>query len=290
MRVTWTIRAVQNLTAYPVSTTVYPPNLNSSLSGDDLSQFSSALQSSLQLKNNGITVSDVSLHLSSNYINTTCAPCLQWLNASTTFEVHEPAQTRFGVAQYDMSWMALRLNQDLTVGTVGYNRLGEDYLLAAVAPVAAFTSSSEQSQLMTVNGDVVSRIGYQPFVAAIVLFDMSALKPSVEDWSHNLNLGSQSQTWTSPQTGGFNFTATQHFLSENTEIAYVVGTSVSAELSAPLNAVAKGNILFVDYTGGLWDQLSLVTILTSLGVLVTAVVADSRLTRGFGQKRRRGRG
>jgi len=49
--------------------------------------------------------------------------------------------------------------------------------------------------------------------------------------------------------------------------------------------VAKGNILFVDYTGGLWDQLSLVTILTSLGVLVTAVVADSRPTRGFGQER-----
>ncbi len=283
--VTWRMRAVQNMTDLPDPVTVFPPNLNYSLTGGDLSQFSSAIQTSLQQKESGITVSDVSLQLSSNSINATCVPCVQTLNATAAFQVHEPPPTRFGVAQYDMSWMALRLDEDLTVANTQYNRLGQDYLLTAVLPFVDFVATSDHTQLMQVNRQTILKIGYQPIIAGIVLFDMSALTTPLEDWRHSMSL--DSQTWTSPQNGGFNFTATQHFLSENSQILYFAGATVSAQFSAPLNAVAKGNTLFVDFTGGVWDQISLVTILASIGVLATTVIVDRRLTGRYGQKRRR---
>jgi hypothetical protein len=284
-RVTWTMNAFQNLTELPDSATVFPQNLSYSLTGADLSQFSSAIQTSLQQKVSGMTVSDASLSLSSNSINTTCAPCFQTLNATATFLVHEPAQTRFGVAQYDMSWMALRLNDDLAVVNTPYNRLGQDYLLTAIQPFVNFVTTSDRTQLMQVNRQTILKIGYQPIVGAIVLFDMSALTTPLEDWKHSMSL--DSQTWTSPENGGFNFTATQHFVSENAQILYLAGATVSAQFSAPLNAVAKGDMLTVDLTGGVWDQTGLAIILASIGVLATTVIIDRRLTGTYGQKRRR---
>lgn len=286
-RVTWRMNAIQNLTALPDAATVFPPNLNYSLSGADLSQFSSAIQINLQQRNSGMTVSDVSLRLSSDSINTTCFSCFQTLNATASFLVLEPAPTRFGVAQYDMSWMALRLNDDLVVANTPFNRLGQDYLLNAIQPFVNFTPTSDRTQLMKVNGQTILKIGYQPIVSAIVLFDMSALTTPLEDWSHSISL--DSQTWTSPENGGFSFTSTQHFLSENSQIVYLEGATVSAQFSAPMNAVARGNTLVVDFTGGVWDQIGLVTIIGSIGLLTTTVIIDRRLTGAYGQKRRRGK-
>jgi hypothetical protein len=285
--VTWRVNAIQNLTSLPDAFTVFPRSLNVSLTASDLSQFSSAVQTSLQQKDSGITVSDVSLQLSSNNISSTCVPCFQTLNATASFQVHEPAPTKFGVTQYDMSWMALRLNDDLSVMNTPYNRLGQDYLLTAIQPFANFVPTSDRTELMQIDRQTILKTSYQPAVSAIVLFDMSFLTTPLGDWIHTRTLNSQ--TWTSPVTGGFNFTATQHF-SEMAQVLYLEGATESAQFSAPLNAVARGNTLIVDFTGGVWDQIGLVIIIASIGVLVTTVIIDRRLTRGSRQKRRSGKG
>jgi|SRR5919108_4613383 hypothetical protein len=289
-RITWTINAIQNLTTYPIPTTVYPSNLNVSLAGDDLTQFSSVLQTSLDKKNPTITVSEATLSLSSNSINTTCVTCLQWLNATASFQIHEPVQIHGGIARYDMSWVPLLLDKDLNTSGVGYNRLGQDYLVTAILPFTQFTPTSDRSLRMLLNGEPIVRIGYEPFIDGIVLFDMSAIRSPLEDWSHSIDLKSQSQTWISPQNGGFRFSATEHIVSENADLVYVAEAQVSTKLTTSLNTVAKGNTLFADFTGGFWDQVSLGIILVSLGVLATTVVIDKHLTSGYRQKRKRDKG
>src|SRR5712664_4041495 len=50
-KVTWTINAFQNLTAFsdvPTGTTIYPANLTASLTGQDLTALTTALQNSIQ--------------------------------------------------------------------------------------------------------------------------------------------------------------------------------------------------------------------------------------------------
>jgi hypothetical protein len=286
-KVTWTINAVQNLTTYPVPATVYPPNLNQTLTGNDLNQFTTAIQTTLQQTNSALTVTDTTLQMTSNNINRTCTTCHQWLNSTATFQVHDPGQTRNGVTQYDLSWLPLSLTQDLSVSGVTYNRLGQDYLLTAILPIIAFVPSSDQTQTVQVNGNTITKIGYQPVIASIVYFDTSAVKKNLlENWIFTQDLSSQTRTWTSPQNGGFIFTATQHIISENAVLLYLAGAKVTTQISTPLNAVAKGNNLYVDRTGGIWDQISLVIILASIGLLAGTVVIDRRVTSVFKQKRK----
>jgi len=98
----------------------------------------------------------------------------------------------------------------------------------------------------------------------------------------------------SPQTAGFNSSAVETIteFSEVTRLRYVSGAAVIAEMSTPMNTVARGDTLLVDLSGGFLEQIFLATILTSLGIFAVAVIIERRTTRSYGRPtkaRRKGR-
>jgi len=294
-KVTWTINAYQNMSAY-THVAVYPPNLNSSLAGSDLSAFASALQGAVQQKVSSASISNLTVHVSSNSPDLSCyqACAPQWLNATAEFQVHEAIQTNSGVLRYDLSWKTARLDEDLSVANVSFNRIGEKYLVSALSPFVNFQSSHTDVMRVLINDEAAPKTTYQNQADAIVLFDMSQIQRPIEDWSISRNFVSQRETWMSPQTAGFNSSAVETIteFSEVTRLRYVSGAAVIAEMSTPMNTVARGDTLLVDLSGGFLEQIFLATILTSLGIFAVAVIIERRTTRSYGRPtkaRRKGR-
>jgi hypothetical protein len=280
-KVAWTINVSQNITDYPPYAPVYPAGLNLFLTGSDLSAFRTALQAAVQQKVSSASVSDVAVRVSSSKPNTTCTiSCpLQWFNATAQFAVHESVQTNTGIAKYDLSWMTARIDDDLQAGGVSINRLGEKYLAPALSPFARFVSTSSDRMVISVNGFAQIPCCYQADTDNVVLFDMSQLRTPVQDWPSAWSLDSQLDTWRSIESGGFSVSAVETFTEAGTTsgIAYVSDALVNAEISAPLGVRANANQLWVDLSGGFWDQLSLIIILSSVAALAATIIIDRRL-------------
>jgi hypothetical protein len=280
--VTWTINASQNITAFSHSL-VYPPNLNGSLTGSDLSAFTSALETAVQQKVSSAVVSSVSVHLVSTSPNTSCSTsCIpQWMNATAKFQVREPSQTRNGVLHYDLSWKNIRLNDDLQMAGVSFNRLGEKYIVQALPASVIFQSIRGISWSILINGHSAFKTTYQNLTSSVVLFDMSSIQSPLQNWSHSLDPSFQSQAWSSPISGGSNTSAVET-LTESGETStqvYLSGATVRAEVSAPRSAAVNGDLLFIDLSGGFWDQLILAAVLAPLGILVGSAVLETRVLR-----------
>jgi hypothetical protein len=282
VKVAWSINASQNITAY-THVLLYPPNLNATLTGNELDSFSSALQTTVQQKVNGASISNVAVHVSSNSPNASCSDACapQWLNASATFEVRETLQANNGVGRYDLSWKGIRIEQDLQASGVAFNRVGEKYLTAPLQQFVNFKNTRAISMTVTVNGQAAPKTTYQDLTNAIVLLDTSTIQTPLDNWIHTWNITSQSQTWTSPQNGGFNTTIIERLTeaTESVRIAYIAGTKVHAQVTTnTLNTIAHGDMFYITLPGGFWDQIFLAAIIAPLGALVGTSILERRIT------------
>jgi hypothetical protein len=289
VRVSWVINASQNLTSY-THALVFPANLSSTLMGAELEAFTSALQAAVQQKVNAATVSDVTVQVSSNSASLTCSDnCApQWLNATAQFDVHEPPQTSVGATRYDLSWKPLRIDQNLLTKDVEFNRIGK-YLTPALQPFFNIQASRSLSITVNVNGRPAQKTTYQTVTDLIVLFDVSNLRAPLDQWSRTLDVSSQTQTWTSPQKGGFNATATERLTEagETVRILYFFGATLHAQMTTPMNTGSGGDIVFIR-SGSIWDQILLATIIAPLGVLVGTSIIEWRVTQRPRQPSRKG--
>ena len=283
LNVTWTINAFENMTAY-THVAVFPVNLNSSLEGDNLSAFSSALQNAIMERVSSARISNLSVRISSNSPDITCTESCapQWLNATAQFQVHEPTQTRMGIIRYDLSWKGVRMDEDLRVGNASFNTLGQTYLLKALTPFVNFPSTSTDLMRVVVNNLGVLRDTYQGVTSPIVLFDMSSLQTPIEEWSVSQDFASQLDIRTSPQVGGFSTSAVESITEpgETIHIAYVSGATVHAKISAPMNTVTQGDVLLVDLSGGFYDQILSGIILATLATLLVVLVFERQVIGG----------
>ena len=293
IKVAWSINASQNITAY-THALLYPPNLNVSLTGNELDSFSSALQTTVQQKVSFASISNVAVRVSSNSPNASCSDACspQWLNASATFEVREALQTNSGVSRYDLSWKGIRLEQDLEASGVAFNRLGEKYLTGALQQFVNFKNTRSISMTVTVNGQAAPRATYQDLTNAIVLFDTSTIQNPFDTWIHTWNITSQSQTWTNPLNGGFNTTIIERLTeaTESVRIAYIAGAKVHAQVTTnSLNTAVRGDIFYTTLPGAFWDQIFLAAIIAPLGILVGTSILERRITKGSKRPTKTGR-
>jgi hypothetical protein len=291
-KITWKINAMQNLTAF-AKTIAFPQNLSLSLTGADLAALTSPLQSALQARSPTVQLTQPTINLSSNNVNATCSShCpMQWLNATISFGVQEnPIQTN-GDGQYDMSWKAIRLEDDLRTNGVPYNTLGETYILKGLASFFPATPIPGRNFLVKVGGLLVNKNSYQIPTQNTVLLDTSGFETPLENWVHIRNLNNQTQTWTSPHYAGFNITATEQITEFDftTNINFYAAARVSAELSTPLNAFARGNTLFIDLSNGLWEWISAIAIVAVLGILIGTVLLENRLAGQIQRRRKSGK-
>jgi hypothetical protein len=277
--VTWTIDTFQNMSIY-LMTPVYPRNIDSSLTGSNLSAFAMALQNVIQEKVSSASMSNLSVHVSSNSPNLTCtASCPpQWMNATASFQVHENPQSSNGFLQYDLSWKDLRLDQDFQIDNESFNRIGEDYLVKALVPFVNFKNSGTISIVVSVNNNGVVTETYQAAVDPIVLFTAAGFQTPLEDWARSENVASQTENWTSPQNTGFNISAleTVSEAGESARLNYVSGAIVHSTITTPLNSAARGDIIFVDVSGGFYEQTFISLILVSIGTLAAVLIFERR--------------
>ncbi len=297
-RVTWKINAWQNLTGfqgYPTGTQILPPNLNTSLSASDLSTFTTALQKALQAKVSTVSITQPTVQITSNTPSLSCpatATCpLQWLNVTVEFQARENPSITGGVARYDMSWRSVRLEDDLQGGSISFNRLGDRYLLQGLLPFIDFPSSISRGMSVTISGIRASlnNVTYQAPTHNIVLLDLTGFQAPLDSWTRTAFLSAGTQRWESPSSSGFGVDATLSISEAGTvtRLSYFAAVQVSAELSAPLNAFVKGDTLFVDTSGGLWERIGVITILGSLGIWAGMVIVERRITRTPWARRKR---
>jgi hypothetical protein len=290
-RITWKINAMQNLTAL-AKTISFPQNLSSTLTGTDLAAFSSALQNALQAKVATVQISQPEISLSSNGVNATCSNhCpFQWLNATIAFNVHENPVQANGLGEYDMSWKAIRLEDNLKVNGIAFNTLGETYLLQGLASFFP-TPTTLRTITVKIGGLLVNKNTYQDPTGKIVLLDTSAFQTPISNWVHTQNIQSRTQNWTSPQNAGFNITANQQIteVGFQANLYYFAAARVSGEISTSLNTFAQKDTLFVDFSNGLWKTVGAAAILSVLGILIVTVILERRITGQLRQRRKGGK-
>jgi hypothetical protein len=291
-KITWKINAMQNLTAF-AKTIAFPANLSLALTGPDLAAFTSSLQSALQSRVSTVQLTQPTINLSSNSVNATCSShCpMQWLNATISFGVQENAIQTNGDGQYDMSWKAIRLEDNLLANGVPFNTLGETYILKGLASFFPATPIPGRNFLVKVGGLLVNKNSYQTPTQKTILLDTSGFETPLENWVHIRNLNNQTQTWTSPHYAGFNITATEQVteLDFTASINFYAAARVSAEFSTPLNAFARGNTLFIDLSNGLWQWISAIAIIAVLVILIGTVLLESRLAGQIQRRRKSGK-
>ncbi len=287
-RIAWKINAMQNLTAF-AKTITFPQNISSTLKGADLTAFTSALQNALQAKVATIQISQPTISLSSNGVNATCSNhCpFQWLNATIAFNVHEnPVQVN-GLGEYDMSWKAIQLEDNLQVNGTAFNTIGEMYLLSGLASFFP-TPTTLRTFTVKIGGLLANKNTYQDPTGKIVLLDTNAFQTPLSHWVHTQDIQSHTQNWISPQNAGFNITANQQIteVGFQTNLYYFAASRVSGEISTSLNTFAQKDVLFVDFSNGLWKTVGAAVILAIIGILVVTVILERRITRQLRQRRK----
>ena len=287
-RITWKIDAMQNLTAF-AKTITFPQNISSTLKGADLTAFASTLQNTLQAKVATIQISQPTISLSSNSVNATCSNhCpFQWLNATIAFDVHENPVQANGLGEYDMSWKAIRVEDNLQVNGTAFNTLGETYLLQGLASFFP-TPTTLRTFTVKIGGLLVNKNTYQDPTGKIFLLDTGAFQTPLSNWVHTQDLESRTQSWTSPQNAGFNITANQQIteVGFQTNLYYFAAARMSGEISTSMNTFAQKDVLFVDFSNGLWKTVSATLILVIIGILIVTVILERRITGQLRQRRK----
>lgn len=290
--VVWRINAWQNLTGFTgVTGTVFPANMSLSLSGPDLSSFNSSLQKAIQTTVSGVTVDALSVQVNSNsptYSCPTTAPCpVQWFNLTAQFNVNENPSIQGGEATYDLSWKTFRIIDDLQATNQSFNIIGEKYLVAALIPLVNFPNGLGRSMGVTIGRLPVSNVTYVTPTRNIFLLDTSLLATPLENWDLTRDLAAGTQTWTSPDTLGFNAQGALRFTeaSSITSFNYIARLDFSASISAPIGAFASQNRLSVDATGNLWEKTYFSIAIVSLLVLLATILIERRV--GLDQRTRR---
>ncbi len=279
---------MQNLTAL-AKTISFPQNMSSTLTGADLAAFTSALQNALRAKVATIQISQPTISLSSNSVNATCSNhCpFQWLNSTIAFDVHESPVQANGSGEYDMSWKAIRLEDNLQINGTAFNTLGETYLLQGLASFFP-TPTTLRTFTVKIGGLLVNKNTYQDPTGKIVLLDTNAFQTPLSNWVHTQDIQSRTQNWISPQNAGFNITANQQIteVGFQTNLYYFAAARVSGEISTSLNTFAQKDVLFVDFSNGLWKTVGAAVILAIIGILVVTVILERRITRQLRQRRK----
>ncbi len=268
-KVLWKINAWQNLTGFTdVTTTVFPANISISLNGTELSAFTS----------NSPTYS----------CETTITCPLQWLNLTARFNVNESPIVQGGEARYDLSWKTFLINDDLKAGGMSFNSIGEKYLISALDPFVNFPNGLGRSMGVTIGRLPVSNITYVTPTSHIDLLDTSPLSTPLEDWNLTRDLIGGTQTWTSPNTAGFNVVGALRFTESGsiTSFNYIARAEFSAQVSAPVGAFAKNDTLFVDTSGNIWEKTSFSIMLATVGIFLGTVILERRVARDTWARRK----
>lgn len=246
----------QNMTAMPILNEPLP-----SVAAQDLT---SALEESLRNKAGNVTVSSLSAEVRSSQ---------NWINSTIHFDVNGIAYRSGSLLNINSSWIPFKTSGDLRVGNLSYNLIGATYIRPAFEKYANFdrlplneTIETVVYQFGTENispGDAAERAGNT------TLLDFSHIGPQVEEWKMTYNITRAATTWAYNPVPVAEMTMT---VSPRGGSPFSVAATYSynATLSVDGLALAHGDTITTEVSGGTEPLLMLAAVIATLFVAVVA--------------------
>jgi len=279
VQVTTNINVLQNLTG--LVSTFSLPAYNGTLVGNNSSNLVSAVQSAIDQKIPDAKVSDLTLRLSSTNVSSSIG--LQWFNASLAFRLSGVESLENGIEHLNMAWKSFSIIQNVTLGSVEVNNIGQSYLETPAAQIAQIERSSGSSNLVTyqniVNYFRITPANLVSATASVNLFNFTQLSSSLDRWAESYDSSSDRATWSlSPiQIFGIIVTITSKE-PQATPTTNGVIFRIHASISAPARSWAQGDTLFVsfnDYS----ETIMLAVVTTGIVVLAVGFVLERRVMK-----------
>lgn len=288
VQVSTNINVLQNLTG--LVSTFSLPTYNGTIAGSNSSNVASAVQSAIDEKIPRAKVSNLDLRLSSTNVSITTG--LQWFNASLGFRLSGIGTLESGLEHLNMSWKSFSIAENVTLGSVEVNNIGQLYLTEPAKQLAQVESSSASSSLVTyqniVNYFRVTPANLVSATAKVSLFNFTQLFPPLAAWDESYDSSSNRATWSlSPiQTFGIIVTTTSKE-PQATPTTNGVMFTIHASISAPARSWVQGDSLVVSFSD-FPETIMVVVMITGLVIFGAAFVLERRIIkRTFKRKPKR---
>ncbi|MBO0888726.1 hypothetical protein J2P12_06465, partial [Candidatus Bathyarchaeota archaeon] len=141
VQVSVNLHVFQNLTQLEPTFTF--PQYNATLSGDNSTTMASDLQTAIRNQAPQATVTDLTLQLVSTSASNSAQS--QWFNVSFQFHMGGVQTVQNGIQRVDLGWKSFNVPQNVSVGHVEINNIGQSYLYQPAIAIAALERSGSGS-------------------------------------------------------------------------------------------------------------------------------------------------
>lgn len=273
----------QNLTLIDPAFTL--PTLNSVLVGENSTVAAAAVESAIRLLFPRGSVEDFRMEVRSSF----WAPetKFQSFNITLDFGVAGAAVNNGDVLLVDTSWKNFKVDEDIAIGGISINKIGEAYLADTAGRLADAQPPPGSPGGLTFHweGLLVPAHGVRDVVSRIVTLDFSKLKTPLSEWEFSLFSEEASTDFVLSTEFKPILSITAEIPGE-IQLEHFLFTHLNAEVQAEGFARPKGDLLIVDIGTGLQPFVMIAVILSALLLFVVSYSLERWMTRGYRRKKR----
>ena len=230
----------QNMTVFPQS--------RFSLSDENLTDASDKFESAIKAKCPQASVRTFSMNAISN--NT-------WMNVSVRLELVGLQSRRGDVLEINCTWKSFVIRQDIRVGNVSLNLVGQNYILPIVEKYGNRTET------------IFYKRGTMPLTLPMArneagnatLFQFTSFELPVEKWSKTYNFSTQSTTWEYSTQPALDLLI--KFKEDNVTKHLRAEIDPKATITARGHATVKGDMIALDVSQG-FSEIAMIGIVVTL--------------------------
>lgn len=271
------------------------PHIEGKLSGDNATEASQALQAALREKAPKVSVKDLEVSASAwPWSNVTES---QWLNVTISFQLSGAVQNRGDAAAADVAWKSFIVREDILVGGLSVNSIGDKYLAKLPPELAVAPGSPVGGLSFTVDGFPASHETLFELLQKVNAMDFSAFRGPLSEWESSLDFDTATTVWRI-DPGPRTVLSIILGLAEPTpfptrgitvEIDYELVSQISAEVRVPGRAFAEEDVIVFDSRTAVWPMLFLAAIMIPLAIFLVTSLIEKRLLSHSSPKLGRGK-
>ena len=237
----------QNMTVFPKS--------RFSLSGENLTDASAKFESAIRAKCPQASVRAFSMDAT---LNDT------WMNVSVRLELVGLQSRRGDILDINCTWKSFVIRQDIRVGNVSLNLVGQNYILPMVEEYGNRTKT------------IFYKRGTMPMTLPMArneagnatLFEFTSFELPVEKWSKTYNFSTQSTTWKFSAQPALDLLI--KFKEDNVTKHLRAEIDPKATITARGHATVKGDVITLDVSQGFSEVAMIGIVVTLLTIAVLA--------------------
>jgi len=235
----------QNMTSFPES--------RFTLSGESLTDASGKFESAIRAKCPEASVRAFSMNAAMNS---------SWMNVSVGFELVGVQYGRGDIVDINCSWKSFVVEQDIRVGNISLNLVGQSYVLPLVKEYGNRTET------------IFYKRGTMPMTLPMArdeagnatLFEFTSFQVPVEKWSKTYNFSTQSTTWEFSAQPVLDLVI--KFKEDNVTKHIRAEIDPKATIVARGPATVKGDVITLDVSEGFSEVAMIAIIVTLLTIAI----------------------